>query len=92
MDLREKLIELLDWIDYNNAGNTNSEIADNFIKQTNSINCALNETQAVRQNEQLQEVSLSSEVFSLANKLAINGYGDQAVLMHSIHNNLIETE
>lgn len=34
--------------------------------------------------------SLKDEVFNLANKLAIAGYGDQAVKMQTIHNSLLK--
>lgn len=36
------------------------------------------------------ESDLSGQVFTLANKLAIAGFGNEAVLMHTIHNRLIK--
>ena len=39
--------------------------------------------------EKVKEVeTLPEKVFALANELAIAGYGDAAVLMHLIHNDL----
>ncbi len=31
----KKMVELLDWLDYNYAGETNTERVDNYLKQTN---------------------------------------------------------
>ena len=59
----------------------------------NALEEAINYTLSCeRDSELLQELSygiiapmkLLSEVFNLANKLAINGYGDEAVKMHQI--------
>jgi hypothetical protein len=44
-------------------------------------NQALSQNDVVGQSEQLR-----SEVFTLANKLALNGHGDLAVRMHMIAN------
>jgi len=46
--------------------------------------CAVSES-----NPPIEVETMAEKVFTLANELAINGYGNAAVKMHSIHNGMI---
>tara|TARA_R110000787_G_scaffold282534_1_gene394460 strand:+ start:44 stop:292 length:249 start_codon:yes stop_codon:yes gene_type:complete len=50
----------------------------------NAINEAINYTHCCESDSE----QLHTEVFKLANKLAINGYGNEAVKMHGICNGM----
>ena len=50
----------------------------------NVLNEAINYTHSCKSDSEL----LHTEVFNLANKLAINGYGNEAVKMHGICNGM----
>lgn len=60
-----------------------SEYGKELIAEYKAIKQALSLHNVVGQSEQLH-----TEVFNLANKLAINGYGNEAVKMHRICNGM----
>ena len=62
--------------------NTHKELWDAYYKLEELVkNCSIPDV--VHQREQFK-----SMVFDMANKLAIAGHGDEAVMMHKIHNRL----
>ena len=55
-----------------------------YQKVANEIEVAINYTHCCESDSE----QLHTEVFKLANKLAINGYGNEAVKMHQIYNGM----
>jgi len=77
-DVKRRLGELLD------CGKYNDEDEYNFYQYVTKKGIVTELTKnVVGQSEQLH-----SEVFNLANKLALNGHGDLAVRMHMIANDM----
>jgi len=57
-------------------------MADKIDKQLSIANVS-------ESNSPIEIETMASKVFTLANELAIKGYGNAAVKMHSIHNGMI---
>ena len=53
-NLKTEMIKLLDWLDYNTSGESNTETVDNYFKET--YNQALTIHTVVLQSEQLQAI------------------------------------
>jgi len=52
------------------------------------INLFLEQLRSLIQENKIE--TLSDDVFSLANRLSIEGYGDEAVNLHNIHNKIVK--
>ena len=79
-ELLQSCIEQFEHIDSVN-NNPTLNTTESLIRE---IKKAINYTHSCKSDSEL----LHTEVFNLANKLAINGYGNEAVKMHGICNGM----
>ena len=77
-EILRKEITLFEW------GKKNDKQLITYEDALKAVNKAINYTHSCKSDSEL----LHTEVFNLANKLAINGYGNEAVKMHGICNGM----
>ena len=78
----EKLI--IDYGNFRDKVKTFEELIPYETNLIDKLNKAINYSQCCKSDSE----QLHTEVFKLANKLAINGYGNEAVKMHQICNGM----
>ena len=77
-EILRKEITLFEW------GKKNDKQLITYEDALKAVNKAINYTHSCKSDSEL----LHTEVFNLANKLAINGYGNEAIRMHVICNGM----
>ncbi len=77
-ELRNEVLSL------RNMGEITKQTEIILLHKLNALKAAINYTHSCKSDSE----QLHTEVFNLANKLAINGYGNEAVKMHGICNGM----